>query len=354
MKYLVKLFVPLTIFTLAFYFAGCENHSPTSSLQQSIDDGISEVVVQSNIGPIEIMQVDAEYLKLKSTISMAKKIESDTIFYIEEFMEADHGGKLEIKGGQYGKSKLDIKDDDLPMDMTVYMEWPNGSTFEGEIGSIEYGTNVILNNTVELVLTYKRADLMGVNENNLALFIYDESTNQWDNLNATIEQGPKRVKVGIDRFGKLGLFQVENGELMELYRLDANAHFARKFIKEKKGGKVEVGDKNSGKSKLDFDKHSLPYDVTIDFEWAPATSVTGMLNNMEFGPHGLQFNVPVECELSYEMADLTGIPEDSLRIFYYNDSTSMWELIGGTVDKDKKLVKVLLNHFSRYAVAISR
>lgn len=349
MKYLVRGFVALSVFTLAFYFSGCENQSPISSLKQELDSKISDLIVQSNVGPIQIVQVDPEYLSSKS---LNKKIESDTIFYIEEFMEADDDGELEIKGGQYGKSKLKIDKHSLFMDMTVYMEWPNNSTFEGAIGSIEYGTNVVLNKPAELELTIKRANLAGVSESNLALFMYDENTDQWDNLNAEFDD--HKIKVDIDRFGKLKVFEVVNGELRELYRLDANAHFAKKLIKEDKGGKVEVGDKNSGKSKLDFDKYSLPHDVTIAFEWAPANSVIGMLNNMEFGPHGLQFNVPVECELSYEMADLTGVPEDSLRIFYFNDTTSMWELIGGTVDKDKKLVRVLLNHFSRYAVAISR
>lgn len=360
MKALIRLFGPLTIFTLAFYLAGCENHNPISPFKQNPVTKKSEVIVQSNIGPIQIIQVDAQYLASKSTNSLQKTAPyptpppSDSLFYVEKFIEADHDGELKIDAGEYGESKLKIKSHSLRMDMTVYMEWPNGNTFEGEIGSIESGPRVYLSKPAELKLSYARADLRGVNEDNLALFMYNEYTDQWDNLNAEVKQGEKQIEVDITRFGRVALFEAVNGRRYEIYRLDPNVFFVQKFIRKDKGGKVEVGDKECGKSKLDFKKNDLPLDVTIEFLWAPNDTLLGLLNNLEFGPHGLQFNNPVECKLSYKMGDLTGIEEDSLKVFYYNDETEMWELIGGTVNKEKKYVDVFLHHFSRYAVAISR
>lgn len=359
MKSLIKLFGTLTIFSVAFYLSGCENHNPTSPLKQNPDTETADMIVQSNKGPIQILQVDAKYLKSRSVNSLDKttlsrSIRSDSLFYVEKFIEEGHGGKLEIDAEEYGKSKLEIKQHALRTDMTVYMEWPNGNTYEGEIGTIECGTLVYMSKPAGLELSYARANLAGIDESNLALFMYNENTGQWDNLNAEVRQGEKEVKAEVTRLGRIGIFEIKNGGLSELYLLDPNVYFVKKFIRKLKGGKVEVGDHEVGKSKLDFKKHDLPEDVTISFAWAPSSKLSGMLNNLEFGPHGLQFNNPVECKLSYKMADLTGIPEDSLQVFYYNDETHIWELIGGTVNKDKKYVSVFLNHFSRYAVAISR
>lgn len=77
----------------------------------------------------------------------------------------------------------------------------------------------------------------------------------------------------------------------------------------------------------------------------------GVLSDLNFGPHGIQFNEPAEVELSYKMADLTGIDENSLKVFYFNETTQLWELIGGVVDTSKKKITVYLPHFSRYALS---
>ncbi len=128
---------------------------------------------------------------------------------------------------------------------------------------------------------------------------------------------------------------------------------AKKFIKANRGGDVKVGSRDKGYSKIKFKKHDLAQNDTISFTWAASNTLEGMLNGMVFGPHGLQFKKPVEIELSYKMADLNGVNEKKLRIYYFNEDTGLWELVGGKVDKRKKVVKVKINHFSRYALAHS-
>ena len=108
-----------------------------------------------------------------------------------------------------------------------------------------------------------------------------------------------------------------------------------------------------GKSKIVFKAFDLPKDTDIKFEWAASASLEGVLNDMVFGPHGSQFATPVEVVLSYKLADLTGVDENDLQIYYFNEDTNIWELIGGTVDTDKKKITVFLQHFSRYALAHS-
>ncbi len=129
--------------------------------------------------------------------------------------------------------------------------------------------------------------------------------------------------------------------------------YAEKLIKANKGGEIKVGNKKVGESKIKFGKHDLPEDLTIAFQWSANGTFEGMLNNLVFGPHGAQFNKPVKVELSYKTADLQGIDEKKLKVFYFNEETGLWELIGSDVDKKGKKVIAYLKHFSRYAVAWS-
>lgn len=113
------------------------------------------------------------------------------------------------------------------------------------------------------------------------------------------------------------------------------------------GGKIVVGNFLHGKSKLIFQPGDVSRDVDVTFSWES----TGFLEGgAEFSPHGIRFNHPVRIVLSYKDVDLTGVNEDSLRIWYYNENTGMWEMIGDEVNKYKKKVKGWIEHFSRYAI----
>ncbi len=147
--------------------------------------------------------------------------------------------------------------------------------------------------------------------------------------------------------GPIRLLQVDKNELT---LMKGKTFKQTKKIKAKDGGTLEVGDRDNGKSKITFKKNDLPEDLTITFEWASGGIFEGKLNPAEFGPHGLVFNSPVEVQLSYKKADLEDFKEEDLKLFYYNEETELWELIGGEVDEKKKLVIAFLDHFSRYAI----
>ncbi len=73
----------------------------------------------------------------------------------------------------------------------------------------------------------------------------------------------------------------------------------------------------------------------------------------ELGPSGLKFNKPVWLTLSYRGADLGGIDESTLAIFYLNEDLAepVWELVeGSVVDTERDAVRAPLSHFSRYAI----
>ena len=120
-----------------------------------------------------------------------------------------------------------------------------------------------------------------------------------------------------------------------------------KLITVKKGGKIKVGDEGHGKSRLDFKPGDVSQDVWVSFNWRS----TGFLEGgAEFSPHGTTFNNPVKIRLSYKDADLNGVEEADLRIWYFNETEGVWEIIGDEVNGDAKYVEGYLNHFSRYAI----
>ena len=112
------------------------------------------------------------------------------------------------------------------------------------------------------------------------------------------------------------------------------------------GGTLSVGDEMHGISKLVIPANAVGNEVLITF----SMESTDLLE-AQFSPHGITFDQPVRLELSYKDADLTGVNEDGLKIYYYNQDSGAWELVGEQVDKTKKVVVGYTNHFSRYAVA---
>jgi hypothetical protein len=70
----------------------------------------------------------------------------------------------------------------------------------------------------------------------------------------------------------------------------------------------------------------------------------------EFGPAGTKFAKPVTITLQYDPAKLTGAKEETLAVYYLDETAKAWVSLGGTVDKTKHTVTVKVDHFSKYAV----
>jgi len=158
------------------------------------------------------------------------------------------------------------------------------------------------------------------------------------NFNACSEQSPLNPEVSETGFKML---KSKNPSLNKVFQK------TKKIGHE--GGKIKVGDEAHGKSKLVIPKNAIDKGdkVLLTFWWKS----TGFLEGgSDFSPHGTLFNEPVQLELSYKDADLTGVNEDDLEIRYYNEGTGQWEFIGNEVDKNKKVVRGYTDHFSRYAI----
>ena len=158
------------------------------------------------------------------------------------------------------------------------------------------------------------------------------------NFNACTEQSPLSPEPSE---GGFEILQVRHPRLMKAFQQS-------KWI-DGAGGTISVGDKKHGESKIVIPEAAVGQGVLITFSWESTDLLVA-----NFSPHGMTFDKPVRVELSYKDADLTGVNEDSLKIYYNNENTGVWELVGEQVDKTKKVVVGHTNHFSRYALAWSR
>ena len=81
--------------------------------------------------------------------------------------------------------------------------------------------------------------------------------------------------------------------------------------------------------------------------------------DMEFGPHGTTFLMPVLLNITAVGLDLSEANEETLDLYYDNPDTGQWEKVErenviitkstGTL----QIVNARIPHFSRYAVAWS-
>jgi hypothetical protein len=65
----------------------------------------------------------------------------------------------------------------------------------------------------------------------------------------------------------------------------------------------------------------------------------------EFGPHNVNFRVPVRIELPYQNTDAFG---QASGVMWYNERTRVWERVGGGITADGARVYMDVTHFSAY------
>ena len=117
------------------------------------------------------------------------------------------------------------------------------------------------------------------------------------------------------------------------------------------GGQIMVGNWTIGWSGIKVPKGALQDSVLITFDYVNTGDITSTIGSTEFGPHGLQFQKRVFIFISYREADLAGVDESKIKIYYINEETGQWEPISSAVDTRRKVVIGWTRHFSRYALA---
>ncbi len=338
----------LLFLALSLMFAGCGKQNPVDSTNASFAS--SQNVLQTDAGPVFALQVDRAKSNTDAYGSALLKGGSST----EYFVTTKDGATLQVEGDDQ-KSKAFFEKNTLNNDMTVVFKWAADHTYEGALASRESANmQVAFNKPVKIELSFKNAYLAHVNENNLVFCVWNEEKGVWEKVEAKIDFKHYKLQAVLNGFSKFALLESANGNLNFIFKKQIHQYYAKKFIRAAKGGKIRIGDKTDGVSELNFPKNALPADMTILFDWMATGKFDGTLNNVEFGPHGTFFNKPVRVRVSYALADLSGIIEENLRAYYYNQDTGIWEYIGGTVNTRKKIIEFYVNHFSRYAIAYGR
>lgn len=69
---------------------------------------------------------------------------------------------------------------------------------------------------------------------------------------------------------------------------------------------------------------------------------------VEYGPEGLIFALPVTLSLPYDPA--AGLDVTTLKVHYWNPKTKQWEALLSSVDPQRRLVSAQTTHFSLYQV----
>ena len=100
---------------------------------------------------------------------------------------------------------------------------------------------------------------------------------------------------------------------------------------------------------LQFEKGSLSEDATVTIQDYDANVL-----DVQFGPHGTQFPVPVTLtvDLSNTDADPSAPRYNGCQptLYWLNEQTNAWEEVPGRLDSTNRKLIVKLPHFSRYVV----
>jgi hypothetical protein len=167
--------------------------------------------------------------------------------------------------------------------------------------------------------------------------------------------GSSSIEAASD-IGSIWILQDAQAGLAKVVGCDSLWH-KKEYIKSSQGGLIEIGDLASGRSSIQFQQNALPKDTAVSMDRMHRRDIydcQSLSFVFEFGPEGTVFLNTVTVTLSYRTADLSGVPEDNLKIFYYNPIRNLWEYLESVVDKENKTITAELEHFSRYAIAFSR
>jgi len=122
------------------------------------------------------------------------------------------------------------------------------------------------------------------------------------------------------------------------------------------GGKIQFGENNRSKFELEDLALALPAgpsmspkmkDVTITMQIDYDTTAKELL--FEFGPHGCQFDPRAHLMMDYKVLGVE-VPV----LFYIDENGNRIEMQPNQINTNKKWLIIRLDHFSRYAVAVSR
>ena len=129
----------------------------------------------------------------------SKNTSLNKVFQESQVIGAD-GGTIRVGRGAQGFSKLEVPEGALDDDVLITFWWESTGFLEGGADFSPHGT--IFNELVRLELSYKDADLTGVDEDDLEIRYYNETTGQWEVIGNEVDKKKKVVVGYTDHFSR--------------------------------------------------------------------------------------------------------------------------------------------------------
>lgn len=103
----------------------------------------------------------------------------------------------------------------------------------------------------------------------------------------------------------------------------------------------EGGTLESGRFTLTVPPNALDYDAAYTMTYKTIGAV-----QVDLGPHGAEFDVPVTLTVDLGGTNLAG--DDDVTLFWWDEASGTWVDVGGVWDPASNTLTTELEHFSRY------
>ena len=144
---------------------------------------------------VENEPAEPQLLTRSSSISGSPLMSSGTL-YTEAIISADTGGVLTLLD-----VTLSIPEEAVPNDTLFSISIPDPNVFYNEFGT----DGLVFDNPVEVTMSYRDADLSGIDESTIRIVWVNESTGKFHDVQCEIDFDNQTVTGSLDHFSAYGL-----------------------------------------------------------------------------------------------------------------------------------------------------
>jgi hypothetical protein len=116
--------------------------------------------------------------------------------YADTVISAEHGGRLTLLD-----VTLEIPAGAVPNDTLFSITIPDDEVFYNEFGT----DGLVFDKPVRVTMSYRDADLSGINESTIRIGWYNEKAGRWDDMTCDVDFVNKTVTAELNHFSAYGL-----------------------------------------------------------------------------------------------------------------------------------------------------
>lgn len=192
--------------------SGCQSENSRSIIGPDNNTATTATLLETDQGTFKVLQIDPDFQsastqKRGSSYSQyTAPVLSDTLFRRTQHVDASTGGLVLLGDWSYGFSSIYFGPDVLPQSDSIFFEWAPQNSFDGTLCGLLFGPHGLqFNGEAIVTLTYKNANLSGVNQSNLKVAYFNENTGQWEIQVTHVNTWFKTVTVNLRHFSRYAL-----------------------------------------------------------------------------------------------------------------------------------------------------